>query len=660
MKRSILILAGLTLLITACETKLEEPSAPPQGNTDTTQPQNPQNADVISFPDANFKAWLVARYDMNHDDEIDPQEALQVTAIDVSTEDITSLEGIGYLTNLETLVAKGRRDQDRKILGQLTALDLSGLPKLLSVDCRHNHIESLRLDGNASLSSLITYGNSLTSLDLGGAPNLTSVDAGDCDIQWVDASANTQLQTLYLHNNRIQVLDLRACTRLTALTADRNLLSELDLSACIGLTSLDCAPMDNDEGSNVLQSIKLSQGVTIQGVTVNRSSANIPDATSIIWVNAPQQSLTLGTGLRTLRITTPGGVGINSKDVWTENCSVTLLDDNGIIYYENTTVAVKGRGNSTWSYPKKPFTLKLPAKSDLIGTGEGKRWVLLANWMDRTLLRNDVAFELARRTSLDWTPSGEFVELYLNGQHQGNYWLGEQIKTGKSRVQADFIIEMDTYYDATWRFYSSYGKRVNQGATGMPIGVKEPDDDEMTDALFSDIKDLVAAVERSIYQGDVDYNTLLDATSFADWYLVHEITYNGEPNHPKSCYFHFRNGIMYAGPVWDFDWYTFQVNKSGLFIPQSIYFGKLLKDAAFVRLLKNRWEVLKPSFQSIDTYIDQKADLIRESESIDTGLWPNTSTVNEDYYLTFDAAVSRMKKSVTERIDAIDKALATL
>ena len=374
----------------------------------------------------------------------------------------------------------------------------------------------------------------------------------------------------------------------------------------------------------------------------------------------PVEEPTVG-GLRTLYINTPGGAGITSKENWTENCSLKLVNVDGSVSYENATVSVKGRGNSTWwSYPKKPYTLKLPAKSDLIGTGEGKRWVLLANWMDRTLLRNDVAFELARRTSLDWTPSGEFVELYLNGQHQGNYWLGEQIKTGKARVQADFIIEMDTYYDATWRFYSSYGKRVNQRATGMPIGVKEPDDEDMTQELFTTLKDLVKGVEESLYQGKGSWQDKLDADSFADWYLVHEITYNGEPNHPKSCYFHFRDGIMYAGPVWDFDWFTFQLNTNGLFIPESIYYSKLLKDAAFVAILKSRWQTLKPSFQTIGTYIDAKAQLIKESAEADKAMWPCWSTVNGDESLPFDESVFRLKKSVNERIDAIDKALAVL
>ena len=380
----------------------------------------------------------------------------------------------------------------------------------------------------------------------------------------------------------------------------------------------------------------------------------------IVIGGEPEPLETPGTGLRTVHIYTPGGQAITSKDYWTANCRMVIVDDNGQTYYSSEEVSVKGRGNSTWSYPKKPYAIKLPEKADLIGTGADKRWVLLANWMDRTLLRNEVAFELSRRSGLDWTPSGEFVELYLNGVHQGNYWLGEKIKTGKARMTADFIIEMDTYYDADWRFYSKYGRRVNDHADGMPIGVKEPDDD-MTEELFQTLQSLVSGVEESLYLGVGDYREKLDAASFADWYLLHELCGNAEPNHPKSCYFHFRDGVMYAGPVWDFDWYTFQPSTTGLLINESIYFKKLLADEAFVEVLRARWAVLKPSFETIGDYIDAKAAEIRASEALNWAMWPcSTSWVNGDERMKFDAAVTRMKNALDHRITTLDKAVGNL
>ncbi|MBR1510251.1 MAG: CotH kinase family protein [Bacteroidales bacterium] len=369
-----------------------------------------------------------------------------------------------------------------------------------------------------------------------------------------------------------------------------------------------------------------------------------------------------GIGLKKLYVNTPGGVGIYSKDSWVEGCSFKLVDMSGKVRYESAGVSVKGRGNSTWNYPKKPYAVKLPEKADLLGTGADKRWVLLANWMDRTLLRNDVAFEVARRCAgLEWTPSGEFVELYLNGRHMGNYWLGEKVKTGKARLQADFLIEMDTYYDAVWRFYSSYGRRVNEWAAGMPVGIKEPDDDKMTDELFNEVKTLVGGVEESLYLNQGKWQELLDIDSFADWYLVHELCCNFEPNHPKSCYFYFRDGVMYAGPVWDFDWYTFQPGIQELNINRSIYFEKLLSKPEFVTALKSRWAAIKPLIADIPDYIDAKAASIGESEAINWRMWPCTSSgVNGDERLSFSQAVTRMKEAFTYRVNALDSEIQGL
>ena len=366
---------------------------------------------------------------------------------------------------------------------------------------------------------------------------------------------------------------------------------------------------------------------------------------------APQPEL--GTGLRSVYITYKGTI---TKEDWVQNATIWIVDDAGKVYYNSNSLSIQGRGNSTWWYPKKPYKIKLSAKEDLLGHGKSKRYVLLANWMDRTLLRNDAAFELARKTSLDWTPSGEFVELYLNGEHQGNYWLGEQIRVETGRVQANYLIEMDTYYDETWRFFSTYGYRPNEWSNGLPINVKFPDDDELTSSQFQEIKDLVAGVEDAIYNGG-DFKSKIDLDSFLDWYLVHEVAYNGEPNHPKSSYFHFFNGVMIAGPVWDFDWYSFQPDKEGFFIPESIYYGQLFKDQSVVDRLKERWTELKPKFQEVNDYITQKAELLRKSNAINLKLWPCESYVNEDDLLTYDEAITRMRKALNDRIKEIDRLL---
>ena len=589
---------------------------------ETTDPvPDPPSDGIVQIPDAAFKTYLLANFDADADGEISATEAESVTSITVSTDNIGSLEGIRYFKNLVSLTANGYRDQDRNIMGLLTGeLDLSGLKKLETLECRHNHIERIKFGKNDSLKRIICYGNSLVELDLKEAPALDSVDAGDCSIIAVDVSECHLLTTLYVHNNRIVMLDLRYNPLLQHLTCDRNPLIKILLAA-----------------GHVISDMRM------------------PDDTQIEYDGNAVPTATLGTGLKSVFINYTGSI---SKSRWTENGTISIVDDEGRIYYMSDSLAIQGRGNSTWSYPKKPYKIKLKEKADLLGHGKSKRYVLLANWMDRTLLRNDVSFELARKTSIPWTPSGEFVELYLNGAHMGNYWLGEQIRVEKNRVAADYMIEMDTYYDETWKFYSTYGYKPNTNDSGLPIGVKYPDDDDLTQTQFQEVKNLVASTEKAIYFGD--YNTGINVDSFIDWYLVHEITGNMEPNHPKSCYFHFKGGVMIAGPVWDFDWYTFQPSLYGLSISSSIYYKELLKKPGFVARLKERWTELKPEFAAVDSYIVSQAELIRKSDAINNAKWPCTSYVNGDDTMTFDDAVYRMRTALAHRIREVDSAIGKL
>ena len=84
-----------------------------------------------------------------------------------------------------------------------------------------------------------------------------------------------------------------------------------------------------------------------------------------------------------LNINLPQGHEINSKTVWVENATASLVSENGNIT-ELGGAKIKGRGNSTWNYPKKPYALKLDKDASLLGMPAGKRWDLLANYIDRT------------------------------------------------------------------------------------------------------------------------------------------------------------------------------------------------------------------------------------------------------------------------------------
>lgn len=370
--------------------------------------------------------------------------------------------------------------------------------------------------------------------------------------------------------------------------------------------------------------------------------------------------------LPAIYINTANGVGITSKFDWLTNTRIRIYGDDNQLLFEDKTASIRGRGNTTWyAFPKKPYYFKLTKKTDLLGTGKSKKYILLANWFDRTLLRNAVAFEAARRTSMEWTPAGIFVELYLNNKHLGNYLLVEKIEVESARLNADYLFSLDVSVDPSTGeddidFYTDGGYRPNTGLAGLPVEVKHPDRDDYPDGfepVLNDAKALFDNLEQAI--SDRSYADVLDLDSFCDWYLVHELTGNLEPNHPKSSYLYTRNGKFYAGPVWDFDWETFLTGRGDkLLINNSIYYKDLFRDSVFTTRLRERWAVLKPRFEALDTYIDMQADWIRSSEAVNHNKWPiNGFSVNQDEKMTFQAAVDHLKLSLHERIAALDRVL---
>ena len=95
---------------------------------------------------------------------------------------------------------------------------------------------------------------------------------------------------------------------------------------------------------------------------------------------------------------------------------------------------VRGRGNTSWKWPKKPCRIDFPDRTSLLGMPAARHWVLLANYPDRTLMRNLVAMKVSSMTSLAWTPRCVPVELVMNGKHEGSYLLMEKVEVDRNRV----------------------------------------------------------------------------------------------------------------------------------------------------------------------------------------------------------------------------------
>ena len=397
------------------------------------------------------------------------------------------------------------------------------------------------------------------------------------------------------------------------------------------------------------------------------------------------QGPVLNTGLPIVYVDTQNGWAVNSKETFVP----AALRIEGTEEYEgleNVTCEIRGRGNTTWSWPKKPYLIKLEKKQGVLGMPKHKRWVLLANFMDRTLMRNLVSMKVASLTRLDWTPHCVPVELVLNGVHKGSYLLIEQVRVDKNRVNitemeptdndgeavtGGYLLELDFHYDNEVQWVDPRGSG-NAWSGGIPFGVKYPDEDDLTSQQLTYIKNYIYEAAETIYgenftDPDNGYAKYIDVDSFIDYWIVFEVMGNHELGNPGSVYMHKdRGGKLVAGPCWDFDWGVLSYNtspqaKTGLINGKAIWYAQLFKDPAFQAKVKDRFQELLPELRKIPDYMDECEKLLTESAKLNFAMWNPAEDasmnggyiINGDENMTFHNAIARLKDNYKKRLDVI-------
>lgn len=416
------------------------------------------------------------------------------------------------------------------------------------------------------------------------------------------------------------------------------------------------------------------------------------------------------------------GINIRSKDSeWVETDKIAVYNADGSTDMEEAACGFRLRGNTTQEYPKKPFAVKLVDKSSVLGMPKHKRWVLLANWMDRTMLRNAVAFEIAHKAEdafsdgLIWNPHGYNVELVINGRHVGNYYLCEQIKIDGDRVNirdcyedvlennsnpaaedCGYLLEFDDNYDEVRKFRTSHRY--------LPCMFK----DEVPDnsVYLNYVKNKVQGIEDNLVNGNyaAAYNDL-EINSVIDYFYMQELIMNSEYKHPKSIYMYIDGpGKLTAGPIWDFDWQTFALSENVDKLTQKYYgqsgdcrgrsewfysdskvwssmdfdfvykkdrpymwYPLLFKDENFRTVAQERWAVLYPVLLTILSKIDELAKQNKLSEKFNSKMWPlipyhqaNLSpSFNGDEEMSFDEAIASMKQAYSERLEWMNSSITS-
>lgn len=378
-----------------------------------------------------------------------------------------------------------------------------------------------------------------------------------------------------------------------------------------------------------------------------------------------------------VRIQTAGGAGIYDKTNYVRG-TITVSDPEKLysdVEEFTASMGIRGRGNSTWGWPKKPWKVKLDEKSEILGMPADKEWVLLANYADRTLLRNIVAMKLSEICGFSWTPRMCSVEVYLNGDYQGVYTFGEHKKVSSSRVaidkKKDFYFELEENMDETTVWWTSMG---------VPMMFSEPE--VPTQEQFDYVRGYFDDFEKALYSSDVTaYEDYVNVGSFINYYIVQELTKNVDGNFRKSSFLTKEEGKkleMYH--LWDFDltlgncgYFDWRVGNgpenfwirdfASNCTPGDNWINLMMRDPAFIIKLQKRWNELKPQFETIPDFIDQQVLFLDKAwrrnfqrwsiwESVDWVMFPSLGT--------YEKEVEYLKEFYSDRLSWLDDAINRL
>ncbi|MGL5317820.1 MAG: CotH kinase family protein [Bacteroidales bacterium] len=367
-------------------------------------------------------------------------------------------------------------------------------------------------------------------------------------------------------------------------------------------------------------------------------------------------------GIPVVYIHTVGSAPIVSKDYYVG----ANIRFEGLGAYPSMEAAgkMKGRGNSTWGYPKKPYRIKFNEIQELAGFPAHKDWVLLANYIDPSLIKNALAFKISSVLDMEWSNRNVSVDTYLNGEYNGNYPLCEQIEISPNRVNiaelqesditgelvtGGYLLELDSYFDEDQKFRSS--------VRNLPVMIKDP---ELNDIQFSWIKNHFNQVEQILYSDNFldpvnGYRKYIDTESFIKWWLVYELMINDEPKHPKSSYMSKdRNSKFKMATVWDFDWYVDWKQTDGWINKSHIWYDRLFMDPQFVSEVKEIWNKNKGALTTeINNLLAQKEKEMALSAQKNKEVWhKNDGSSNK-----FNMTIQEMKLFFSKRLPWMDTAI---
>ena len=358
---------------------------------------------------------------------------------------------------------------------------------------------------------------------------------------------------------------------------------------------------------------------------------------------------------------------------------LTIISDGGTkLLSEPGTI--RERGNASRDFPKKPYRIKFDEKQVVLDApAKAKKWTLINNYGDKTLMRNLLAFELSRRLGMPYTPYGTAVDVLLNGEYRGCYQLCDQIQIHKNRVN---ITEMTTHdnegsaltggYFIEIDAYANQEKSWFKSVKGNPVTIKSPDEDSITTKQRSYIRSHFNKMEDAPHQ-------YIDKNTFLRHFLVGELSGNTDTYWSVYMYKQRDDDTMFTGPVWDFDLAfdndqrTYPVCYKSDYIYRSggsctgnlrqMVDNFVIRSEESQSLLLDIWDKARHADlteESLVAYIDQMEADLDHSQRLNFLRWPILNKKvhqNARALGSFQAEVENVRRFMKERLKWMDKRL---
>ncbi len=369
--------------------------------------------------------------------------------------------------------------------------------------------------------------------------------------------------------------------------------------------------------------------------------------------------------------------------------SVVIIDNNRID--TDKTMTVRERGNASRGFPKKPWRIKFDKKTTVLDSpAEGRKWSLVNNYGDKSLMRNIIAFEIARRVGMAYVPFCKPVDVFLNGEFKGCYQLCDKIDIRPGRVDITEMNALETTGDPLTGGYLMEIDSYASGAQlewftsnkGIPVTIHSPDmgiylQYRYISSYFNDFEKRIYST--SFTSPVSGYRSVFDIESFLQHFIVNELA--GNPDIYWSTYIYKQrlDPLLYTGPVWDFDLAfdndkrVYSINNMNTFLYQGNILAAgtmpnlakriLVDDRQTRKDLSQMWSRLrnggKITAESLNGFVDRMAETIGPSAQLNFARWPILNTLVHENPRTpgsYENEITFIKNYITRRVEKLDGA----